>query len=941
MGIATSLHRAAESQDLAELRLQVQHHPSDINKQESTKGWTPLHVAAVKGFDPGVRELLARGGKPDTPDKEGRTALHLAAEHGHLQVVVDLLKRGANKAVRDGAGRTPYDYAVQRHPSVAALLGGPVAAAAVAAAPPPSLRTASLPSATSTHQLLPPPPQLPSPLISTRAFNGGGAFPQVPHVQTPTEPLLVPPPSPLSSRRAAPYPAGPTAAVGAAAADPYGPRGYGAGAAAAAPPPPPHPYPQPESAAAAEQRRAMSAQPQAPATPLPYPAVPGTQQPAAVEGRRGGDVGTPAGGPYAQVQQPFRPSQPPAPPPPPPPIYQAPPSQPPLAYPAAAQPLQSGPSFSPSPQRPAEAAGAAGHWRSVDAAAAGAGRVEPTRGSSSAAGAATDLDWGPSVATDWGGEPDPPPPPPIPSRPNFNPIMSARIQLEKLLGAGLYHLGVFAGGWTDPGVGAAGGSTDPRVGGGAASGVSVASAGGSSIVSAGSSILPGSRTYGYEELVAATGNFSPANKLGEGGYGPVYRGWLDGIPVAVKVMDTSEDCMQGRSEFEAEVSILSSLHHPHVVLLIGSCPDKGILVYELLPNGSLESHLFGAGGGSGGGGAGSSGAVAALSWGARVRIAAEVASALLFLHTAPTPIVHMDLKPANILLDTHLTAKLGDVGLARLAPTLARPAGHTAAMMRAGTSTVRDSKLVGTFQYMDPEYMQTGQYSARSDVYALGLVLLQMLTGRQGKEVISQVEKQRRGPLGIGPCIDPRAGPWPAAEATAFADLALRCVAYSRQDRPDLRTVILPTLMQLKQRATQLYPHPHHQQQQPTEKDGLPPMYLCPITQDVMVEPVVAADGYTYERLAISEWMLRARTSPMTNLPLEHTNLVDNRTLRSAIAEWQQQQQQQQQQQRQQAQVMGQVQEGVQQQQRIPAQREGQGQGMAPLPARVDSSGGW
>ncbi|KXZ51278.1 hypothetical protein GPECTOR_13g765 [Gonium pectorale] len=102
-------------------------------------------------------------------------------------------------------------------------------------------------------------------------------------------------------------------------------------------------------------------------------------------------------------------------------------------------------------------------------------------------------------------------------------------------------------------------------------------------------------------------------------------------------------------------------------------------------------------------------------------------------------------------------------------------------------SPVSDSRLVGTFEYMDPEYLRSGEYSARSDVYALGMVLLQLLQGRGGSQVVATVETARKQPLGFAPIIDPRAGPWPAAEAVAFADLALRCVEYRRQDRPDLR----------------------------------------------------------------------------------------------------------------------------------------------------------
>ncbi|GLI66119.1 hypothetical protein VaNZ11_009830 [Volvox africanus] len=900
----TVLHKAAAKLDLAELSLQVQRHPSDVNVQEPKMGWTPLHVAADKGFEAGIRELLLRDCKPDLQDKEGRTALHIAAGRGCRKVVEDLLKRGASVHIRDKSGQLAYDYAVQRYPDIAALLGGgaiplqaiaPAAMGAGAGAVPSAMATAAplppqpampfveLISTTCVNQLLPTPPSVThGPVISTGA-DGTSMFPNVHHELAPMEPLLLapqPPPPAMIATTSQPkglYLAGPGAA-----------NSHGTGMRAA-----PQPYAQPYESFYPQGPQAMPhPSQQFPAVRIPYPVLAGTQpQLLANNGRQSGTTKTSACEPYAGS-----------------PSFSAPPQPPPPFQPAQSPPHLAIPplTFEPSSTSAAKRGGASSGGGS------GRGGMGPTMGSVNTA--AADLDWGSAPATDWGDEPEPSPPPPVPSRPNFNPILSARIQLEKLMGASLSQLGIgpprpapTTAGSSDPRVNAGSTRNDPRVD--PASGVSPGFIGSSSLSPSNASLRRG-RTYSYEELRHATGNFSPVNKLGEGGFGPVYRGWLDGIPVAVKVMDTSEGCMQGLGEFEAEVNILSSLHHPHVVLLIGSCPEKGILVYELMPNGSLENHLFcpdgGSGGGGGGAGAAGPGAAlpstgprlvfrGALSWRDRVRIAAEVASALLFLHTAPIPIVHMDMKPANILLDTHLTAKLGDVGLARLAPMLARPAGPAAAAVQGNPrSTVMDSRLVGTFEYMDPEYMQTAQFSARSDVYALGMIMLQMLTGKSGKQVISYVEAERRDPLGFGPCIDPRAGPWPVAEAAAFADLALRCVAYSRQDRPDLRSVILPVLTQLMQR-THLYeeeqqqqPQQHHQQQQQQQQqqDSAPPMFMCPITQEVMDEPVVAADGYTYEKLAITEWIKRSRTSPLTNLPLEHTNLVENRTLRSAIREW-------------------------------------------------------
>jgi len=394
---------------------------------------------------------------------------------------------------------------------------------------------------------------------------------------------------------------------------------------------------------------------------------------------------------------------------------------------------------------------------------------------------------------------------------------------------------------------------------------------------------PCGRQYSYEDLHRATSGFHQNNFLGQGGYGAVYRGTLDGIPVAMKVMDRSVGAMQGTKEFSQEVTILSRLHHPHILMLIGSCPEQGILVYELMENGSLDQALFPQQQQQ----QQQQQQRPPLRWQDRVRIAAEVASALLFLHSAPEPIVHMDLKPANVLLSNTLTSKLGDVGLARL---LKQPVGAAAA--------AKDSRLVGTLGYLDPEYMRTGVASPQSDLYALGVVMLQMLTGIENSTVVDVVQTARRDVLRFPQILDARAGQWPAAEAVAFADVALKCVALRRQDRPDLRGEVLPSLAQLKQR-TQLYPAaaapstappgPTGLTQQPAGSSGPddpPHIFICPITQDVMEEPVVAADGYMYEKDAIEEWLTRSPTSPLTNMPMPHTHLTPNHALRSAIMEW-------------------------------------------------------
>ena len=198
-------------------------------------------------------------------------------------------------------------------------------------------------------------------------------------------------------------------------------------------------------------------------------------------------------------------------------------------------------------------------------------------------------------------------------------------------------------------------------------------------------------------------------------------------------------------------------------------------MYEYLANGSLEDRLF------------CKGATPPLAWHTRFRIAAEVATALLFLHSAkPNPYVHRDLKPANILLDRNMISKLGDVGLARLAP----------GNISDSVTYYRDTTPVGTYAYIDPEYQRTGVFTPKSDVYAFGLVMLQLLTGKSPTGLIKCIEnavEQNK----LSEVLDPTAGNWPINEATEMALLAIECSELKRKSRPELNTV-LPKLDKLR-----------------------------------------------------------------------------------------------------------------------------------------------
>ncbi|XP_047171122.1 U-box domain-containing protein 35-like [Vigna umbellata] len=281
------------------------------------------------------------------------------------------------------------------------------------------------------------------------------------------------------------------------------------------------------------------------------------------------------------------------------------------------------------------------------------------------------------------------------------------------------------------------------------------------------------RRYCIEEIEAATNFFSESQKIGEGGYGPVFKCFLDHTPVAVKVL--RPDAAQGKSQFQQEVDILSCMRHPNMVLLLGACPEYGILIYEYMANGSLEDCLF------------RKRTNKVLSWQLRFRIAAEITTGLLFLHqTKPEPLVHRDLKPGNILLDQNYVSKISDVGLARLVPAVAEDV--TQCCM---------TSAAGTFCYIDPEYQQTGMLGVKSDVYSLGIIFLQLLTGRPPMGLAHHagqaIEKETFEEM-----LDPSVTDWPLQQALCLANIAVKCAELRRKDRPDLAKVVLPELDKLR-----------------------------------------------------------------------------------------------------------------------------------------------
>ncbi|XP_024985657.1 U-box domain-containing protein 35-like [Cynara cardunculus var. scolymus] len=362
--------------------------------------------------------------------------------------------------------------------------------------------------------------------------------------------------------------------------------------------------------------------------------------------------------------------------------------------------------------------------------------------------------------------------------------------------------------------------------------------------------------FTWEEIVDACSSFSEDLKIGAGGNGIVYKSSFHHTVAAVKVLHSQE--AHRTKQFQQELDVLSRIRHPHLLILIGACVDHGCLVYEYMENGSLDERLF------------RKDDTPPLMWFDRFRIAWEVASALVFLHNAkPRSIIHRDLKPANILLDKNLVSKIGDVGLSTMLQS-----------DPSSTSTIyKDTSPAGTLCYIDPEYQRTGLVSPKSDVYALGMVILQLLTAKPAIALTHVVETAIEDDE-LAKVVDPEAGEWPVDETKELAALGLSCAELRRKDRPDLKDTVLPVLKRLKEVADEA-------QRMASRAGTTPPNhFVCPILKDVMVDPCVAADGYTYDRRAIEKWLKESDSSPMTNLPLASTSLTTNYTLVSAIMEW-------------------------------------------------------
>ncbi|XP_076907779.1 calmodulin-binding receptor-like cytoplasmic kinase 2 [Bidens hawaiensis] len=287
---------------------------------------------------------------------------------------------------------------------------------------------------------------------------------------------------------------------------------------------------------------------------------------------------------------------------------------------------------------------------------------------------------------------------------------------------------------------------------------------------------PGSVKFTMQEINQATKNFSPALKVGQGGFGTVYKGQLqDGTLVAVKRAKKSMYDKNLGGEFQSEIQALSTVEHLNLVKCYGYLQhgDERIIVVEYVSNGTLREHLDCIKGN-------------VLSLASRLDIAIDVAHALTYLHTyTDHPIIHRDIKSSNILLTEKLRAKVADFGFARLA-----------ADAESGQTHV-STQVKGTVGYLDPEYLRTYQLTEKSDVYSFGILLVELVTGRRPIEANRELKERVTARWAMKKftdgsvllVLDPKLE---KADANGLAvekvlELALQCVNSHRKNRPMMR----------------------------------------------------------------------------------------------------------------------------------------------------------
>ncbi|KAI3507746.1 hypothetical protein L1887_22739 [Cichorium endivia] len=294
------------------------------------------------------------------------------------------------------------------------------------------------------------------------------------------------------------------------------------------------------------------------------------------------------------------------------------------------------------------------------------------------------------------------------------------------------------------------------------------------------------KSFSYSDLRTATRNFRPDSVLGEGGFGSVFKGWIDeqslaatkpGTGMVIAVKRLNQESFQGHREWLAEVNYLGQFSHPNLVNLIGYCleDEHRLLVYEFMPRGSLENHLFRRGS-----------YFQPLSWSLRLKVALGAAKGLAFLHNSETKVIYRDFKTSNVLLDSDYNAKLSDFGLAKDGPT--------------GDKSHVSTRVMGTYGYAAPEYLATGHLTTKSDVYSFGVVLLEMLSGRRAVDknrpsgehsLVEWAKPYLPHKRKLFRVLDNRLeGQYTLDGAHAAANLSLRCVSMDPRFRPNMTEVV-------------------------------------------------------------------------------------------------------------------------------------------------------
>ncbi|KAL0552991.1 hypothetical protein IC582_006872 [Cucumis melo] len=293
------------------------------------------------------------------------------------------------------------------------------------------------------------------------------------------------------------------------------------------------------------------------------------------------------------------------------------------------------------------------------------------------------------------------------------------------------------------------------------------------------------RVFTFEELKIATNGFSRLLRIGEGGFGSVYRGQIrlegdQGEEIIVAIKRLKSNSSQGHKQWLAEVQFLGVVSHPNLVKLLGYCSEDGergiqrLLVYEFMSNGSLEDHLF-------------SRSRTLLTWKTRLQIILGAAQGLAYLHEGlEVQVIYRDFKSSNVLLDEEFSPKLSDFGLAREGPT--------------GDHTHVSTAVVGTYGYAAPEYVVTGHLTMQSDIWSFGVVLYEILTGRRTLErnrptgeqkLLEWVKQFPINSKSFKTIIDPRLqNQYNLAAARKIANLASQCLNKTAKDRPTMSKVV-------------------------------------------------------------------------------------------------------------------------------------------------------